>query len=122
MISNCPFSCSTGPTPFRDIEIASMGDDPICSQYKRRGLGYVSTIIPHLCMYSYNFTCVECTDYDYKISWLKYIAIPLTVFYILVLLLKLSTTTGSANALVTISQLATSPGTRIPCSQQEQGL
>ena len=114
VISNCPFSCSTGPTPFRDIEIASMGDDPICSQYKRRGP------MCGLCehnhtppVYSYNFTCVECTDFDYKISWLKYIAIayfPLTVFYILVLLLKVSATTGSTNALVTISQLATSPG------------
>ena len=114
VVSNCPFSCSTAFGVFRYINIASdsTGDDPICSRYKRRGP------MCGLCehnhtppVYSYNFTCVECTNY--VMNWFKYIAIvylPLTVFYCLVLLLKMSATTGSVNALITIIQVCTSPG------------
>ena len=61
--------------------------------------------------YYYNFTCVDCSNY--QMNWLKYIAVaylPLTGFYFLVLALKLSATTGSLNALVTIIQLAAAPG------------
>ena len=46
-------------------------------------------------------------------NWFKYIVIaylPLTVFYCLVLLLKMSATTGSVNSLITIIQVCTSPG------------
>ena len=114
VVSNCPFSCSPtdGHVFCRDIEFSSTGDDPICSEYKRRGP------MCGLCehnhtppAYSYNFTCVECTNY--KMNWLKYTAVaylPLTVFYFMVLLLKISATTGSVTALVTIVQLVTSSG------------
>ena len=87
VVSNCPFSCYTRNYVFRDIEIASTAGDPICSQFKRRGP--MCGLCEHNntpSMYSYNFTCVECTDYG--LNWLKYIAIaflPLTVIYILVL-------------------------------------
>ena len=115
VVSNCPFSCYTSPTTSRrvvQVTSDSTGDDPMCSQYKRRGP------MCGLCehnhtppVYSYNFTCVECIDY--KINWLKYIAVaylPLTVFYFLVLLFKISATIGSVNALVAIFQLGTTSG------------
>ena len=112
VVSNCPFSCSKVVGVFRDIDITSTVDDPICSQFKRRGP--MCGLCEHNntpSVYSYNFTCVECTDYG--LNWLKYIAIaflPLTVFYILVLVLKISATAGSMNALITIIQLWSSSG------------
>ena len=114
VVSNCPFSCFTGYRVSRDIIIVSdsTGDDPICSQYKRKGP------MCGLCehnhtppVYSYNFTCVECTEY--RMNWLKYIAVaylPLSVLYFVVLLLRISATTGSMNGLVAIFQLCTSSG------------
>ena len=112
VVSNCPFSCYTSPNSRHIIQFTSTDDDPMCSVYKRRGP------MCGLCehnhtppVYSYNFTCVDCTEY--RMNWLKYIAvayIPLTVFYIFVLMLKILATAGSMNALVTISQLAAVPG------------
>ena len=112
VVSNCPFSCSTVFGIRRDIDITSTVDDPICSQFKRRGPMCGLCEHNHTpSVYSYNFTCVECTDYG--LNWLKYIAIaflPLSVFYILVLVLKISATAGSMNALITSFQLWFSSG------------
>ena len=119
VVGNCPLSCSgviyyhhEKDSLYRTVKITETGDDEICTSYKRRGP------MCGLCernhtppVYSYSFTCVECTNY--KLNWLKYIAIaylPLTVFCFLVLVLKLSATSGSINALVTIIQLAAAPG------------
>ena len=89
-------------------EVKDPTDDEICSGYHRRGPVCGECEKNHAPpVYHYNFTCVECSEY--KWNWLKYIAVayfPLTIFYFLVLLLKISATTGSLNAYVTINQLA----------------
>ena len=59
-------------------------------------------------VYSYSPSCVECTSYKY--NWLKYIAvsfIPLTVFYFLVIILRISATSGYMLGYVTICQMVT---------------
>ena len=61
-------------------------------------------------VYSYSLACVECKDYEY--NWLKYIAVaflPLTVFYIIVILFRISVTSGAMNGYVLMCQLITSP-------------
>ena len=61
-------------------------------------------------VYSYSLACVECKDYKY--NWLKYIAVaflPLTVFYIIVILFRISVTSGAMNGYVLMCQLLTTP-------------
>ena len=65
-----------------------------------------------LAAYSYqSVSCVPCEDYGYK-NWLKYFAVallPLTVFYILAVLLSFNVTSSSFNGLVVIAQCIISP-------------
>ena len=74
---------------------------PMCSRCVD---GYASPV------YSYSLACVECKDYKY--NWLKYIAVaflPLTVFYIIVILFRISATSGVLNGYVLMCQLTTTP-------------
>ncbi len=55
-------------------------------------------------VYSYSSACVECKNYKY--NWIKYIAIayiPLTVFYVLMVLLKVSDNSSTMVVYVTVS-------------------
>lgn len=61
-------------------------------------------------VYSYSLACVKCKDYKY--NWLKYIAIaflPLTIFFCIVVLLRISVTCGAMNAYVLMCQLIATP-------------
>ena len=63
-------------------------------------------------VYSHRFlSCVKCHDYSYK-NWLKYIAIafgPLTVFYIIVIVCRISATSAKLNAFILINQMVAMP-------------
>ena len=65
-----------------------------------------------LAAYSYRYTiCVPCTDYGYK-NWLKYFAVallPLTVFYFLVVILRISVASSHLNGIVFALQCLLSP-------------
>ena len=61
-------------------------------------------------LYTYNTSCVECSDYKY--NWLKYLVIaylPLTLFYIFIVLFRIKITSGVFNAYIITSQLLTAP-------------
>ena len=61
--------------------------------------------------YSYNLSCVNCTDYKY--NWLKYIAVaygPLTVFFCVIIVFRISVTSGLMVGYVTVSQMITTVG------------
>ena len=64
-----------------------------------------------LAAYSYKLLgCVPCEDYGYK-NWLKYFAVallPLTVFYVLAVLLSFNVTSSSLNGIVLVIQCITS--------------
>ena len=65
-----------------------------------------------LAVYSYHYiTCIPCANYGYK-SWLRYFAVallPLTVFYLLVVLLQVNVAASRFNGLVLIIQCICSP-------------
>ena len=67
-----------------------------CGVYNRHGLMCGQCIEGYgLPVYSYNLSCVECTDYKY--NWLKYIAVaygPLTVFYFIIIIFRISASSG----------------------------
>ena len=61
-------------------------------------------------VYSYSMACVECSDYKYH--WLKFIAIallPLTLFYIAVLLLRISVLSPNLDIFILFCQLISAP-------------
>ena len=80
-----------------------------CGPHKRRGKMCGKCIEGYgLPAYSYDLSCVECTDYKY--NWLKYIAVaygPLTVFYFIIIIFRVSVTKGYMVAYVTVSQMVT---------------
>lgn len=65
-----------------------------------------------LSAYSYQFfSCVSCKDYGYK-NWLIYFAVsllPLTVFYVLAVMLSLNVTSSGLNGVILIIQCLSSP-------------
>ena len=59
-------------------------------------------------VYSYSLACVECSNYKY--NWLKYIAVaflPLTGFYIFVVVFRINVFSGNLNALILTYQFLT---------------
>ena len=82
-----------------------------CNYYHRRGqlCGACDEnyTIP---VYSYYLGCVKCEDYKY--GWIKFITaafLPLTVFYILVIIFRISVTLPSLNGFVLVGQIIATP-------------
>ena len=82
-------------------------NEEVCGSFNRIGLMYGECIAEHApSVYSYDLACVECKDYKY--NWLKYIAVaylPLTAFYILTIVLRVSVNSGPMVMYVTVSQM-----------------
>ena len=108
-LGTCPYS-SGGVLP---ENISELQGDSIewCVTYHRRGqLCGACEENYTLPVYSYYLGCVKCEDYKY--GWVKFIAaafLPLTVFYILVIVFRISVTLSSLNGFVLFSQLMASP-------------
>ena len=61
-------------------------------------------------VYSHYLGCVKCEDYKY--GWLKFIAaafLPLTLFYVIVIVFRISATSPALNGYVLVSQIAATP-------------
>ena len=60
--------------------------------------------------YSYSFECSDCSNYEYK--WIKYIAIayiPLTIFFLAVILFRFNAMSPSMNSFILVSQIFSCP-------------
>lgn len=81
-----------------------------CGPFRRAGIMCGECIPGYgLPVYSCSLSCVECED-DYKFNWLIYIAVvyvPLTVFFFVVVILRISATSGFLLGYTTICQLLT---------------
>ena len=88
-------------------------DNELCKELNRTGQlcgdcieGYGPPV------YSYSLKCVKCKESNFRYNLFKYIVLaflPLTVFYLVVIIFKISVTTGSMVAYVLICQMFTSP-------------
>ena len=61
-------------------------------------------------VYSYYLGCVKCEDYKY--GWVKFIAaafLPLTLFYFIVIVFRISATSPTLNGYILVSQILTIP-------------
>ena len=89
-----------------------------CNDYGRTGQlcgkckdGYT------LPVYSYSLSCVECTDYSY--NWVKYLAaafLPLTLFFFVVIIFRVSVTVGLLDVFILFSQFMSFPALMHPLS------
>ena len=114
-VSYCLYACSY--YNFQDYHhiyaknISELNEE-VCGSFDRTGLMCGECIAEHApSVYSYDLACVECKDYKY--NWLKYIAVaylPLTAFYILMIVLKISVNSGPMVVYVTVSQMVAAPG------------
>ena len=111
-VSFCHYTCSFHHfNEYRPIDTKNLSElnSCTCGEFNRTGLMCGECIPNHApSVYSYDLTCVECEDYKY--NWLKYIAVayvPLTVFYIVIVVLKVS---GPMVAYVAASQMIVAPG------------
>ena len=98
----------------RTIQACNMSelDNTTCGSLHRTGQmcgdckkGYAPSV------YSYDLACVECSDYQY--NWLIYIAvafIPLTLFYVAVVVFRIGVMSRELQAYVLIYQLLSAPG------------
>ena len=107
------FGCGKGVYPYYRLPSnTSKLNDFLCSKYHRRG---------QLCgrceeeyappVYSYNLSCVKCTDH-YANNWMKYLAVsllPLTLFFIIIVTCRISVTSGVMNAFILLSQTISLP-------------
>ena len=62
-------------------------------------------------VYSYSLACVECSNYKY--NWLKFVAIallPLTMFYVAVVILRISALSANLDIFILLCQLMSAPG------------
>ena len=60
--------------------------------------------------YSYSFECSDCSNYKYK--WIKYIAIayiPLTIFFLAVIMFRFNAMSPSMNSFILVSQIFSCP-------------
>lgn len=78
-----------------------------CGAHKRKGFMCGQCIKNYgFPAYSYDIACVECLDYKY--NWLKYIAmayLPLTIFYLVIIIFRISANSGLLVGYVTVSQM-----------------
>ena len=107
-IGSCPYGTGGWLPPSRS-ELKGSGG--LCDFYHRRGqLCGVCEENYTLPVYSYYIGCVKCEDYEY--GWLKFVAaafVPLTAFYILVIIFRISVTLSSLNGFVLVSQIMVTP-------------
>ena len=114
LVGTCPYTCYVSYRMTYNLKTNQTEDltNETCGPHKRTGKMCGQCIEGYgLPVYSYNLSCVECTDYKY--NWLKYIAVaygPLTVFYFIIITFRISVTKGYMMGYVTVSQMITTTG------------
>ena len=111
IIGNCLYTCSWNYWT-RLPNVTSELDTKTCSPLKRTGQLCGHCVDNHAPpVYSYNIECVKCTNYS--TNWLRYIAVaflPLTIFYVIIVVFRISASTPKLRCLILVSQIAAMPG------------
>ena len=111
VVGSCQFSCQRSKGYYFDITANTTVElnERMCSAYNRQGQ-LCGSCIPGYAppAYSYSLSCVKCTTNN----WAKYTAVsllPVTVFFIIVLVFRLSATSPKLNGFIICLQLVFSP-------------
>ena len=110
LIGTCPYHNSQRLP--RNLSVFRIYEDSrLCSFYNRMGqlCGECAENYT-LPAYSYHLGCVKCNNYSN--GWIKFIAaafLQLTIFYMIVIIFRISVTSSTLNAFVMVSQITASP-------------
>ena len=111
LVGSCQYTCKTARGYYNDItaNTSSQINELVCKKDKRQGQlcgscmpGYAPPV------YSYSLSCVHCPTSN----WVKFAVVsllPLTLFYIVVITIRLSVTSPKLNGFVVCLQLILSP-------------
>ena len=108
LLGTCPYA-TKGMLP---KNVTHVSEDPsLCSHFNRKGqlCGECAENYT-LPAYSYFLGCVKCENYNN--GWIKFVTaafFPLTFFYIVVIIFRISVTSSTLNAFVMITQVGASP-------------
>ena len=110
LIGTCPYH-NLQRLP-RNLSVFRIYEDSrLCSSYHRKGqlCGECAENYT-LPASSYHLGCVKCNNYNN--GWIKFIVaafLPLTIFYMVVIIFRISVTSSTLNAFVMVSQITASP-------------
>ena len=110
LLGTCPYGDSVRLP--RNFSVSHIYEDSrLCPFYNRMGqlCGECAENYT-LPGYSYYLGCVKCNNYNN--GWIKFVVaafLPLTFFYIIVIIFRISVTSSTLNAFVMVSQIAASP-------------
>ena len=111
VVGNCLYTCTWKYWTVLP-NVTSALDNKTCSPFKRTGQLCGDCIDNHAPpIYSYSIECVKCTKYS--TNWLWYIAVaflPLTVFYVIIVVFRISAFSPKLRCFILISQIAAMPG------------
>ena len=111
VVGNCLYTCTWKYWTMLP-NITSALNNKTCSPLKRTGQLCGDCIDNHAPpVYSYSIDCVKCTKYFR--NWLWYIVVaflPLTVFYVVIVVFRISAFTPKLRCFILISQLVAMPG------------
>ena len=106
------FGCGKKAYPYYALPSNTSKLNELCSKFHREGQlcgscekGFA------LPVYSYNLSCVNCTNH-YKNNWIKYLAVsllPLTLFFIIIATCRVSVTSGVMNGFILLCQMISLP-------------
>ena len=108
VVGNCPYKYyAESELPKNPLEL----DAYICGQIHRTGqfCGKCKEDY-HFPVYSYSEACIKCDDFQY--GWIKFTAaalLPVTFFYLFVVMFRISATSPTLNGYVLVSQLLSVP-------------
>ena len=108
LIGTCPYSTG-GKLPKNISDAKDFGDlyFPLQRRGQLCGACEENYTLP---VYSYYLGCFKCEDYKY--GWVKFIAaafVPLTFFYILIIVFRISGTSSTLNGFILVSQIIGAP-------------
>ena len=110
LVGTCPYDNSQRLP--RNLSVSRIYEDSrLCSFYNRKGqlCGECAENYT-LPASSYHLSCVKCNNYNN--GWIKFIVaafLPLTIFYMVVIIFRISVTSSTLNAFVMVSQITASP-------------
>ena len=108
LFGTCPYS-KGGALP---KDVSQLNDyDGLCRFFNRKGVLCGACKENYtLAVYSYYLRSVKCEDYKY--GWIKFVTVaflPMTLFYVIVIMYRISATSSALNGYVLVSQLGANP-------------
>ena len=111
LLGACFYTCGKSQSYLSLPFYPSKLNQKFCAKYNRKGKlcgKCIDNFAPPV--YSYDIGCVNCTEYrNNGLKFMLYSFVPLTAFFFVVIMFRISVTSGLLNAFILITQVLTAP-------------